>query len=376
MIGFNLMLEGILSVWYFKDAFFNETNGVYEMILVLVLYLSAKTVLYIGWEKRLFVPLAVGISVAVAATQALVFGALAYFFMLCVTQALIRAKNNRFFLSLLGMGLYFFVPEAYRQTYLAIAVFTFVAQLILKTGDERIRGLQKRVDDYHIREEQLEENAVALKEFDVSAKYASQLEERNRIAQKLHDELGHTLSGSTMQLEAIQLILEENPKKAKQMLAQVIAGLREGTDEIRRILKNIKPEAASLNISNIRVLASNAKERAGIKTEVIYDSGIADIARNQWQAITENIREALTNMMKHGEATKAVIQFERLNKLIKVTVKDNGRGCARVESGLGISGMEERCAKLGGQLVVDGAHGFSVIMLLPIENEKERDNGD
>ncbi len=375
MIGYNLLLESILSAWYFKDAFFNEENSVFAMVLVLVLYLSAKTVLYIGWEKRFFVPLAVAVSAAVAVTQTQVFGAMSYFFMLCVTQALIRARNSGFLVSLAALGLYVLVPTAYQQNYIIFSVFVFAAQLILKTENERIKVLQKRVDDYRIRAEQMRENAVALKEFDVSARYASQLEERNRIAQKLHDELGHTLSGSTMQLEAIQLILAEEPDKAKQMLAQVTRGLREGTDEIRQILKDIKPEAASLNISNIRVLASNAKERAGIDTEVIYDSGVADISRAQWQAITENIREALTNMMKHSGATKAVIQFERLNKLFKVTVKDNGRGCAHVESGLGIAGMEERCARLGGQLVVDGTHGFSTIMLLPILTEGDIKHG-
>lgn len=366
MIGFNLLLESVLSVAYFKEAFFNEAGSTYAMMLVWVLYLSAKTVLYIGWEKRFFVPLAVLTAAAVAAAQALVFGALAYFFMLCVTQMVIRTRTGQFYISLLAFVLVFFVSDIYQQTFVMVSGFTFIAQLILKTGDARIRLLQKRVDEHRIRAEQMKENALALKEFDVSAKYASQLEERNRIAQKLHDELGHTLSGSTMQLEAIQLILEKEPEKAKAMLAQVTRGLREGTDEIRQILKNIKPESASLNISNIRVLASNTKERAGIKAEVIYDAGVADISQSQWQVITENIREALTNMMKHADATKAVIQFERLNKLIKVTVKDNGRGCAHVKSGLGIAGMEERCAQLGGQLVVDGTHGFSVIMLLPI----------
>ncbi len=366
MIAFNLLLEGALSIGYFKEAFFNESGSIYAMMLVWVLYLCAKTVLYIGWDKRFFVPWAAVTAAAVAAAQTLVFGALAYFFMLCVTQMMIRSRTSQFYLSLLALALVFVVPRAYQQGFAVVSGFTFIAQAILKTSDERIKTLQQRVDEHRIRAEQLKENALALKELDVSAKYASQLEERNRIAQKLHDELGHTLSGSALQLEAIQLILEKEPEKAKTMLAQVTRGLREGTDEIRQILKNIKPEAASLNISNIRVLASNAKERAGIKTEVIYDTGIADISQNQWQVITENIREALTNMMKHAGATKAVIQFERLNKLIKVTVKDNGRGCMHVESGLGISGMEERCAGLGGQLVVDGSYGFSVIMLLPL----------
>ena len=371
MIGYNLLLEGILSAAYFTEAFYEQTHSIYEMMLVWVLYLSIKTVMYIGWDKRFFVPLAFVATVAVALVQTFVFGAVAYFFMLCATQMLIRTRDSYFFYGLFALGLVFFVPDMFRLGFIIFSVFVFVIQWILKKSEARIQVLQQSVDEHRIRAEQIRENAMALKEFDVSAKYASQLEERNRIAQKLHDELGHTLSGSTMQLEAIQLILDKDPAKAKEMLAQVTKGLREGTDEIRQILKNIKPESASLNISNIRVLASNAQERAGIKTEVIYDTSIADISQNQWQVITANIREAMTNMMKHSNATRATIQFERLNRLFKVTVKDNGKGCAHVESGLGIAGMEERCAQIGGQLVVDGSHGFSVILLLPIALEKE-----
>lgn len=376
MIGFNLLMEGALSIWYFKDAFYEASERIFPMLLIWVLYLCIKIVLCIGWEKPFAPFLAAGAAVAVAVVQATVFGAMAYFFMLCVTQALLKTKNNTFYISLLALGLFVFVPPSFQQGFLLFSIFTFIAQLILKTEVNRIETLQQKVEFYRIRAEEMKENALALKEFDVSAKYASRLEERNQIAQKLHDELGHTLSGSTMQLEAILLLLEKEPERARAMLTKVIGGLRQGTDEIRQILKDIKPEAASLNISNIKVLASNANERAGIKTEVIYDAAIADISQAQWQVITDNIREALTNMMKHSGATKAVISFERLHQLIKVTVKDNGRGAMHVKSGLGISGMEERCAALKGQLVVDGTHGFSVIMLLPVTENKESGHGN
>jgi signal transduction histidine kinase len=219
--------------------------------------------------------------------------------------------------------------------------------------------------------ERVRESAAAEKEYDISVKYASQMEERGRIAQKLHDELGHTLSGSTMQLEAIMLLAKNDPEKAMTMLKTVTQGLRAGTESIRRILKDMKPEAASISIGMVRKMAAETKGKSGIQTEVVYDAGVGVMTQSQWRCAAENIREALTNMMRHSGATRAVISFERLNKLMKISVSDNGRGCMHIKPGLGIGGMEERTQQIGGKLIIDGTHGFSMIMLLPLEENKE-----
>ncbi|MBZ9688965.1 histidine kinase dimerization/phosphoacceptor domain-containing protein [Clostridium estertheticum] len=69
----------------------------------------------------------------------------------------------------------------------------------------------------------------------------SQLEERNKIAQEIHDNIGHTLSGGIMQLEGAKLLLDIDLPKSKSMVQSTINVLREGMDNIRITLKNIKP---------------------------------------------------------------------------------------------------------------------------------------
>jgi signal transduction histidine kinase len=53
--------------------------------------------------------------------------------------------------------------------------------------------------------------------------------------------------------------------------------------------------------------------------------------------------------------------------MIRVEVKDNGRGVQKITKGLGIIGMEERTAAINGTIIVDGTDGFSVTMLLPVK---------
>ncbi|WP_164958210.1 histidine kinase dimerization/phosphoacceptor domain-containing protein [Clostridium estertheticum] len=78
-------------------------------------------------------------------------------------------------------------------------------------------------------------------QFHKQYKYMSQLEERNKIAQEIHDNIGHTLSGGIMQLEGAKLLLDIDLPKSKSMVQSTINVLREGMDNIRITLKNIKP---------------------------------------------------------------------------------------------------------------------------------------
>ncbi len=79
-----------------------------------------------------------------------------------------------------------------------------------------------------------------------------------------------------------------------------------------------------------------------------------------------NIQETMTNMMKYSDASSCKVKFSRLNKMIKVTIEDNGVGCRNIKKGMGLSGIEERMTQLGGKLIVDGSSGFSLTMLLDV----------
>ena len=74
------------------------------------------------------------------------------------------------------------------------------------------------------------------------SKVLASLNERNYIAQKMHDSLGHRITGSIMQLEVTREVMDTNMDLSKQCLNNAIDNLKEGMDEIRSFLSNIKPE--------------------------------------------------------------------------------------------------------------------------------------
>jgi signal transduction histidine kinase len=247
------------------------------------------------------------------------------------------------------------------NTLIFIAVYISIRSAN-KITDYQERLEQKNLDNFKLTSQQLN---MSIHESNMA--HNARLEERNLIAQKLHDELGHTLSGNTMQLEAALLLLSKDQDKADAMIRSVINHLRDGSESIRKILKDIQPEHTSLGVQTIKTMISKVKEKSDVSIDFIYNNEITQLSYNEWQCITVNIQEAMTNMMKYSQATQCIIRFERLNKMFKVIIKDNGIGCKNISKGMGFRGMNQRIASLNGQLILDGSDGFTIIMLLPIE---------
>jgi signal transduction histidine kinase len=204
-------------------------------------------------------------------------------------------------------------------------------------------------------------------EYKAQIRYLSQLEERNSLAQKIHDRVGHTIAGSIIQLEAAELILGKDAKKAGAILSNVTLNLKEGMDNIRSTLRAIKPAPEQLGINRLKVMIDEFSLNSSIKTSFSYKGNFDVVSHLQWKIITDNIKESLTNALKYSSATSVDIRLELMNRLIKAEVRDNGKGALTIKKGIGLTGMEERTESAGGQLIIDGSCGFSVITILPVE---------
>ena len=209
-------------------------------------------------------------------------------------------------------------------------------------------------------------------EYEAQLRYLSQIEERNTLAQKIHDEVGHTLAGSIIQLEAVGLIMENDTARAGEMVRNVTENLKKGMESIRSTLRAIKPASEQLGINRLKLILEEFTLNNRIETELSYEGRLDVITHIQWGILTDNMREALTNSLKHSAASAIRVKIEVMSKVIKMEVRDDGRGEAAVKKGMGIAGMEERTGAAGGKLIIDGSDGFSVITLLPLENEGGR----
>lgn len=243
---------------------------------------------------------------------------------------------------------------------------SFILYELISRSNIKINKLLELNDSLKEKNENLITKMQKNEEYESQIIYTSKLEERNKIAQEIHDKLGHTISANILQLEASKLIMSGDQEKAKVMIQNTIDSLRLGMESIRSTLKNIKPPIEQMGINKIKLLVSSFSKKSGIKATIFYEGNIDIITYVQWKVLYDNISEALTNASKYSMAKNLSVKIQVLNKLVKTEIKDDGKGCMNYSKGIGIMGMEERTQNINGKLIVDGSDGFSVIILFRI----------
>ncbi|MFL6555525.1 MAG: sensor histidine kinase [Bacillus sp. (in: firmicutes)] len=260
----------------------------------------------------------------------------------------------------------FYMDESLQPIYGLVAFLSFMIFSITSIYSKRLMENEGQIDSMRKRLQKLTKNINENTEYIRQSEYTFKLEERNRISQEIHDQIGHTMTGALFQMEAAKRLMETDQQKATELLQNAINISKEGIENIRLTLKNMKPPTEQVGIHRLKLLIDDFNAMQQIKTILTHEGNLDIIMPIQWKIIHENVTEALTNTMKYSHATQVSVDLKVLNKMIRVEVKDNGAGTATIKKGLGIIGMEERTASVNGKMIVDSSDGFSVTTLLPL----------
>lgn len=192
-------------------------------------------------------------------------------------------------------------------------------------------------------------------------KYNASVEERNRIAARIHDQVGHGISGSIIMLEAALLLMKDNPQKASESVQKAVANLRGGVDEIRTALRDERVERYLVGMNDINAILEEFKVSYNKNTKLSTSGNLDAINLEIWSCIHDNTKECLTNLLKHSNATDFILSIDVYKKIIKVEYKDNGSSSECFEKGLGLEAIEERTIGAKGKCFFHkGERGFSV----------------
>lgn len=260
----------------------------------------------------------------------------------------------------------FICEDGYKPEYILISLISFCIFTLCYKVYSSIKVLKKENEFLRERNDLLDSRLDMGEEYENQLKYFSQLEERNNLAQKIHDKVGHTIAGSLIQLEAASVIIDRDRKKTGEILNNVVFHLKEGMEDIRSTLRSIKPTSEQLGINSLKMMLDEFSLNNPINTSFTFKGRMDIISHGQWKIIKDNISEALTNTLKYSSASTVKVDIEVMNKLIRAEVRDNGTGTLSLKKGLGITGMDERTENAGGKLIIDGSKGFSIITLLPV----------
>ncbi|WP_027093906.1 sensor histidine kinase [Cohnella thermotolerans] len=280
-------------------------------------------------------------------------------------ELVLLSEGRRRFALLLGLVPLFLIPKSELPVYILSTSLSFLLYASLRVHTEKLERMEDERENLRADLQNLTQSLSMNMEYIRQSEYTIKLEERNRLSQQIHDEVGHAMAGALIQMEASRTLLASNRDKAAELLGNAIAISKEGLERIRLTLKDMKPRSEELGIHRLRLFADELSARHGIAATVVHAGDLGVITPIQWQIIHENAKEAVTNSLKYGSPTAIEMEVRVLNRMIRAVVADNGKGAPKIVKGLGIVGMEERAAGAGGTVIVDGTKGFRVTTLLP-----------
>jgi signal transduction histidine kinase len=202
-------------------------------------------------------------------------------------------------------------------------------------------------------------------------------EERLRMAQEVHDVVGHGLAVIAMQAGAGLHVLDRDPDKAREALRAIQATSRESLDGLRAELATLRgdgagdtsargdastPRRPSVGLADVRMLVERVRS-GGLDVRLDLDEPGHPIGDDVDLAAYRIVQEALTNVLRHagpGATARVRVREQRGRLLVEVADTGHGPGADGLAEGSGITGMRRRAEGLGGSVEVTARPGLGV----------------
>ena len=265
------------------------------------------------------------------------------------TQAVFLGRPERVPESLIIYG------RLLARTFSSLIVGFIVARLM--------RAQRQQRQELASANQKLLQHATTLEQLTVSR-------ERNRLSRELHDTLAHTLSALAVQLEAIVTVWKRIPKKASAMLDQMLTTTRDGLNDTRRALQELR--AAPLEELGLPLAIKSMAEEVANRSDLILTQEVSTtidgLPPEVEQCYYRVAQEALENAAQHANATHLAITLVEDGSSVILIVADDGSGFNQDDipdrERFGITGMRERAELVGAVFSLESSSGGGVTVRL------------
>ena len=244
-----------------------------------------------------------------------------------------------------------------------IILSSYISFNSLRTEEER-ESLLKKYDESRenaIRERRMRRSAVDRSENDI---YLATLEERNRIAREIHDNVGHILTRAIVQMKAVTVINKD--ETLKPYLMSVDESINNAMTSIRKSVHELHDDSIDLSLG-----LNDLMKSLDPKFEAKLITSIESPTSSEFKkAVLGIVKEALTNINKYSNGDKVRVEVIENNTFWRIFIFDNGRcevrdytadGCGG--SGIGIENIIQRAASINGTArVFSDEKGFTVLV--------------
>lgn len=261
------------------------------------------------------------------------------------------------------------------QEFLTVGILCALGFLL----EIRTSAYEKTVETYFYmrdmnreRELNLERKNMALMEKQDYEVRLATLTERNRIAREIHDNVGHLLTRSLFQISALQVV-HKDEEALHGELEQVKETLSDAMDSVRKSVHDLHEESVNLQMQ----LETLLEEFQFCPVRLRYQAG--KIPKELKYCFIAIVKEALSNIAKHSNATQAEVIFTEYPALYQLIVKDNGtlgNVCHNgsdehgMGDGIGLQNIRDRVEAFGGIFRIERDKGFRLFISIPVREGK------
>lgn len=273
-------------------------------------------------------------------------------------------KNIPFLFLACALALWQFLPDSP-----ALALYLFAVTLAALLLQEHTASYGRLLDTFHKNQDASTESALLLEEKNKallakqdSEIYAATLQERNRIAREIHDNVGHMLSRSILMTGALKTA-NQTPALA-QPLDLLEETLSQAMTSIRTSVHDLRDESIRLQSA----LESLAETFTFCPVTLRYDLGF-EVPKEVKYAFITICKEALHNVLRHSNATAVTITVREHPAFYQLLFEDNGTRISPPSgTGCGLANMKERVAALHGTFKIRTENGFRIFITIPKED--------
>ncbi|RHW46832.1 sensor histidine kinase [Bombilactobacillus bombi] len=286
---------------------------------------------------------------------------LSYFFPMISRWVLLSASPNKL--------IFLMIPLIWQHNWTSLLISGAVILVIyFDFQNHRWQQLNQSrlqlLDDSFEKQAQLQAQNLALKANEQTKIQLQLAQERNHIARDIHDNVGHLLSSSIIQLGAIQTINQD--QQLKPVLTQLNLTLNQAMTSIRVSVHDIQQHALTLSQALKPIIADFSFCPLQIQGSIFKD--LSNTFNN---VIIMTIKEALTNIMKHSQAHQVLLKFQILPAFYQVQILNDGPQNTEFNRGMGLISMQQRAEEIGGQLhIYQGKNKFLITLILPKKDFK------
>jgi signal transduction histidine kinase len=197
--------------------------------------------------------------------------------------------------------------------------------------------------------------------------------ERQAIAREIHDDVGGSLTALKFELDWIRRHSTE--PDVQQRVVMALETVTSAIESSQRIMQNLRPAILEQGlVAALQWMCSRFEKRTGIECEFRsnWPLGSDAFPAGVPLAAYRTAQEALTNVSKHAQATRVVVDLSRAAGMLSLEVSDNGHGLSHDDlakaRSFGIRGLHERAATVGGWMDMSSSDaGTTLILSLPLQ---------